>query len=256
MINIENVKKEFKNYVSNYNPNNERISLKISHIARVAENSKILATKLNLTDEEINLAQAIGYFHDIGRFEQVKIANTFSDKESKINHGELGVKVLFENNLIRKFIKEDKYDNIIKTAILNHNKAKIDENLSEKELLFSKIIRDADKLDILYHIGLPINTMESIFWYKDFDIEKINEELIKELKEEHYLSYSKIQNNADVILVFYAYIFDLNFSDSLKIVLENKYLDKFANRVLNTFNSPKVKEQVTDILNFCNKHLC
>ena len=255
MINIENVKKEFKNYVSNYNPNNERISLKISHIARVAENSKILATKLNLTDEEINLAQAIGYFHDIGRFEQVRIANTFSDKESKINHGELGVKVLFENNLIRKFIQEDKYDNIIRIAILNHNKAKIDDNLSEKELLFSKIIRDADKLDILYHIGLPINTMESIFWYKDFNIEKINEQLIKELKEEHYLSYSKIQNNADVILVFYAYIFDLNFLDSLKIVSENKYLDKFTSRVLTTFNSKKIKEQVIDVLDFCKNYI-
>lgn len=36
MIDIENIQKEFKKYVSNYDPNNGRISLKIAHIARVA----------------------------------------------------------------------------------------------------------------------------------------------------------------------------------------------------------------------------
>lgn len=36
MIDIENIQKEFKKYVSNYDPNNGRIALKIAHIARVA----------------------------------------------------------------------------------------------------------------------------------------------------------------------------------------------------------------------------
>ena len=41
----------------------------------------------------------------------------------------------------------DQYDNIIKKAIYNHNKYKIEENLNDVELLHRKIIRDADKLD-------------------------------------------------------------------------------------------------------------
>lgn len=255
MIDIENIKKEFKKYVSDYNPENERIALKIAHIARVASNSRIIATNLNLTEEEINLAEAIGYFHDLGRFEQVRIANTFSDKESKINHGEMSVKVLFENDYIRDFIADNQYDEIIKKAVLNHNKPHIESNLSEKELLFSKIIRDADKVDILYTISIPEYSFDSIFWYKDFNLDEISEDIINDFKTEHYIYYSKIQNNADVILVFYAYIFDLYFPISLKIISENKYLDTFTARVFENFNSEKIHYQVKNALEECHKYL-
>ena len=43
--------------------------------------------------------------HDIARFEQVKRYHTFVDRNS-VNHGELGVKILFEEGLIRNFIEE------------------------------------------------------------------------------------------------------------------------------------------------------
>ncbi len=71
--------------------------------------------------------------------------------------------MLFEENLIKNFIEDDKYDYIIKTAVLNHNKGKIDEGLSEKEMLFSKIIRDADKLDIINNI-LLIEDFKIVFY--------------------------------------------------------------------------------------------
>ena len=130
MIDTIKVSKKFSEYVLNYEPTNPRIKLKIDHIKRVASNSKIISENLNLSDEEKNLAIAIGFFHDIGRFEQVRIANTFSDRESKINHGEMSIKVLFENDFIREFIEDKKYDEIIKKSILNHNKPCIDDNLT------------------------------------------------------------------------------------------------------------------------------
>ena len=83
--------------------------------------------------ENIELAKIIALLHDIGRFEQIKGFKEFDD--TKIEHAEFGVKVLFKDNLIRKFIKEEKYDNIIQKAIYNHNKYKIEENLNDIELL-------------------------------------------------------------------------------------------------------------------------
>ena len=139
----------FKEYVKDYNPNDGKIALKISHILRVTQKSRELAEELNLNEEDTDLAELIGLLHDIGRFEQVRIYNTFYDKDS-INHGEYGVKILFEDGLIRKFIKDDSYDEIIKKAILNHNRPRIEEGLSKRELMHAKIIRDADKLDIYY----------------------------------------------------------------------------------------------------------
>ena len=82
MIDIENAKKVFDEYVSNYDPTVGRIKLKIEHIKRVAENIKNIALEQGLDSEQIKLAEIIGLLHDIGRFEQVRLYDTFSDKIS------------------------------------------------------------------------------------------------------------------------------------------------------------------------------
>lgn len=123
MIDIIKAKKAFAEYVKNYDIKNDKIRLKVEHIERVSQTAKKLATKLELEDEDIKLAELIGLLHDIGRFEQLKQYNTFVDRNS-INHGEFGVHVLFneKDGIIRNFIEDKQYDDIIKKAILNHNK--------------------------------------------------------------------------------------------------------------------------------------
>ncbi len=253
MIDIIKAKNEFDKYASGYDPHQPRISLKINHIKRVAENSKTIAEGLNLPEEEVLLAEAIGYFHDIGRFEQVRISDTFSDRDSGINHAEKSVSVLFDDGKIRDFIPDDKYDNIIKMAVLNHNRAQIQNGLTEKELLFAKIIRDADKLDIFY--TLTIESFPAIFWYKDFNDEKISNIVMDEFKNQKLLEYKNIHNNADQIVVFYAYIYDFNFDNSLKIVRDKKYLDLFTERVFEYFKSPTVHLQMNEVIRIYRKYL-
>ena len=158
-------------YLKNYNPEDAQIKLKISHIYRVAELSKRLATMLNLSEEDILLAELIGLLHDIGRFEQIKNYHTFLDKES-IDHAEYGNKILFEDDLIRNFITEDKYDEIIKTAISNHNKPCISNDLTNYERLHAMIIRDADKTDI------PRDARTFCVSFAGYDKEKGHDDLI------------------------------------------------------------------------------
>ena len=129
MIDIEKAKKEFIEYVKQYDINNGRIRLKMTHILKVAEVSRLIASNLNLTEEQINLAELIGIFHDIGRFEQVRLYDTFSDKDSGLDHAAYSVKVLYEDGLIKRFLDTTKYDDIIKQAVYNHNKAKIDDSV-------------------------------------------------------------------------------------------------------------------------------
>ena len=151
MINITKAKKEFKKYVEKYDINNPKIKLKVAHIERTSRIAKKIAESLELQKEDIELAELIGLLHDIGRFEQVKRYGTFVDYLSE-NHAEIGVKILFEEGLIRNFIEDDKYDRIIKLAIINHNRDKkqITKNMSNREKLHVKLIRDSDKTDILY----------------------------------------------------------------------------------------------------------
>ena len=249
MINIEKANIEFDKYVSQYDANMGRIKLKIDHIKRVANMSKIIAENLQLSEEDVKLAELIGLFHDIGRFEQARIYNTFNDRES-FNHAELSVKVLFDQNLIEKFEVEEKYKKIIKLAVLNHNKAKIDKDLTDKELLFAKIIRDADKLDIYYTICEY--DFESIFWYSDFSCGPISKKIMDDFINEHFINYGDIKNNADQIPIFYAYIFDLYFDFSLNFLREKRYLEKFTDKVYDNFTNKDVKNQVKQILKISN----
>lgn len=252
MINVKKAYIEFDKYVSQFNPNEGRIKLKIDHIKRVAIMSKRIAQNLHLNEEQVNLAELIGLFHDIGRFKQAELYNTFNDRIS-VNHAELSVKILFDENLIENFNVEEKYIKTIKLAVLNHNKNKIDENLNDEEMLFARIIRDADKLDI-YHTICEYD-FQSIFWYSDFNCGSISDLIMNDFIKNHSVNYSCIKSNSDQIPIFYAYIFDFYFDFSLKFLKEKKYLDRFTYRIYDNFTNGTVKQQVKQILEICNGFL-
>ena len=151
MIDTQKVKEEFNKYVQNFDVTDDKIKLKKEHIERVVLLSKMIAQDLNLNDEQILLAEVIGYFHDIGRFKQVEEYDTFNDKIS-VNHAEYSVKVLFEDKLIEKFNIEEKYFDIIKKAVLNHNKDSIEEAKDKFENITSYTVSDIKNFSKNKHI--------------------------------------------------------------------------------------------------------
>ena len=249
-IDILKAKQIFKEYVKNYNPEDEKIKIKIAHIERVSQISKKLAENLKLSQEDIELAELIGLLHDIGRFEQVKRYNTFVDKDS-INHGEYGVKILFEDGLIREFIKNDKYDRIIKLAILNHNKADIEKGLTKRENLHARIIRDADKTDIFS--VLTTGDKEAIWEKADLSNDIITDEIYREFIQDKGIDYKDRKTSADILVSHFAYVYDFNFTESLKIIKENGYLEKLYKRF--TFKDKKTMERYNEIYEIAKKYL-
>ena len=245
MIDINNAQKNFLKYVQNYDLNNENIKRKEQHSLRVMAISKKIAEELKLSEEEIKLATLIGLLHDIGRFEQYTKWKTFSDRIS-INHGVLGSKILEENNFIRTFVTEIKYHEIIKKAIINHNKYQIDENLNETELLYSKIIRDADKIDILYEVADGI-------LMKDVDLRDlcISENYFRQFLSEKTIKITDEQNDLEKLILKIAFIFDLNFECSKKIIKEEKYIERILNRF--EFKNEKAINQIREIKTIIKK---
>lgn len=239
MVDINNAQKFFLEYVQNYDLNNENIKRKEQHSLRVMAISKKIAEELKLSEKEIKLATLIGLLHDIGRFEQYTKWKTFSDKIST-NHGVLGSKILEENNFIRTFVTENKYDEIIKKAIINHNKYQIDENLNETELLYSKIIRDADKIDILYEVADGI-------LMKDVDLRDlcVSENYFRQFHSKKTIKIADEQNDLDKLILKIAFIFDLNFECSKKIIKEEKYIERILNRF--EFKNEKAINQIREI---------
>ena len=238
---------EFKNYTSNYLDYGEMIQLKINHTLRVVEYCERIAKSLNLSEEEIELAKIIGLLHDIGRFEQWKVYNTFRDRDS-IDHGDYGVEILEKDNYLRKYIEDDKYDEIILNSIKYHNKYAVPEEFDEKNKLFAKLIRDADKIDILYL--RVIGELEV-----ELDDNPLNDSIYDALINKKSINRKDLKTKTDRLGVSLGFIFDINYKESFKILKEVKYFDKLIDLFKEKTNNEKLKEQLEEIRKVINNYI-
>ena len=242
----------FENYIKNFDMEDPDIKYKYYHSYRVMEKSKYLAKKLKLSEEDKFLAELIGLYHDIGRFEQDKLYNSFNDSK-EFDHADYGVKILFKDNLITKIPISEKYYKIINKAIKNHNKYEIEKNLNDRELLHAKLIRDADKLDILYSVS------EKLMIKKTIDLENseflVRDSITKDFYNKKQIKTSAIlgpKTNSEKIISFIALIFDLNFKESAKFLLDNNILENLYDNINNktayknyfTFANDYLKEMI------------
>lgn len=226
-IEKEHVKAEFSAYTAPYDIKDEKIALKIEHTYRVADLCEVIARNEGLTELDANLAWLIGMLHDIGRFEQVRQYGTFSDADS-VDHAELGADILFDEKkgIIRDFVRADIDDDVIEAAIRNHSRYRIDEKLEERQKLFARILRDADKIDILkVNVDFPLeaiyNTTKEIIRRADVTPE------VMDSFYEHHATLRKLKKTpVDHVVGHISLVFELEFEISLQIVMKQGYLDR------------------------------
>ena len=245
-INLEKVKEQFIKYTEKYDMKEEKIKAKQTHSLRVMEISKQIAEGLQLSQEEIELATLIGLLHDIARFEQYTQFKTYKDLES-FDHGDYGAKILQKD--IRKYIETEQYDEIIIKAVKNHNKFKIEEGLTDKETLFAKIIRDADKIDIYYQGVVR-------FWKgKEQEVENsiISEDVIEQIRNSSQTKRKLKETPIDNVMRVIAFIFDINFESSFKIMKKEDYINKILNRY--DMKDEYTKQQVEEIRQIVNGYI-
>lgn len=248
-IDLNKAQKEFLKYTEQFDLENENIKLKQLHSLRVMKISREIATMLGLNPNDIELATLIGLLHDIARFEQYTQFQTFRDLES-FDHGDYAIKILEKD--IRKYIETPKYDNIIKIAIKNHNKYQIEKGLKDRELLFAKIVRDADKLDILYEAV-------EMFWdgiENQINNSKISENILNQFKDNKQIKRDKNSSNVqsvDKVISVISFIFDMNFKESFKILEKEGYINKILDRF--DFKDKETKINIEEIRNIANKYI-
>ena len=224
-MNREIIKKTFTDYVKDYNAKDPKIALKIAHTFRVADISDCIARDIGLDDYDVDIAWTIGMLHDIGRFEQIRQYNTFIDSKS-VNHAEFGVSLLFDEGLIERFTIEKEIWNYIKSAIWNHNVYRLPDSLTEKELIFCKIIRDADKIDIIrVNYETP---MEDVYNTTSDELRnsKITDSVYKAFYEENAINHSLKKTGVDMLIGHISLVFELEYDISREILKEQGYLKK------------------------------
>jgi putative nucleotidyltransferase with HDIG domain len=245
MINIKKCEEIFDQYVKNYDFNNRKIYLKYYHTYRVANFCEEIAKSLNLSSDDILLAKLIGMLHDIGRFEQIRIYNTYNDLVS-VDHANLGVEVLLENNFIDKFIENNADKEIVLKAVSNHNKFAIEDNLDERTEMFCKIIRDADKLDII-----------EIFVNQTLIIEEnageISLKVMNSLEQNETVKNIDVTSKLDDYLQKVALIYDFNYGYSINHIYSKKLITNLIDIIIE--RNQQAKEKLIIVKEIVNRYL-
>lgn len=250
MININQATEEFTKYTHSFDMNNPLLKYKHEHSLSTMKRSKQIAISLRLSKEDVELAELIGLLHDIGRFYQLTKYNNWADVDTE-NHGSLAVQYLFEQGNIRKYISNNEDDHIIKVAVANHNLFQIEAGLSERELLHAKIIRDADKLDILYQLSMS-NTNN--FENKCHKHEYIRKNIYNEVLKGNPLRFAQGMNNVERSICIYGYISDIYFPYTRQEILDNNYYQQVL-AIDKEYLNNKTYEQVLVLAKNANERL-
>jgi HD superfamily phosphohydrolase len=243
------LKNWFADYVSGYytadSEYNRAIRLKEEHTKRVCDNIVMLGKSLNISEQEMLLAETMALLHDIGRFKQYAIYGTFNDMDS-VNHARLGLQQIGIHKILRIFSKYEK--RLIAKAVAYHNVAVLPNVEDKKILFFMRLLRDADKLDIwkvvidYYHereknpnttieLGLP-------------DEHTCSPKILQALMEHRLARIEDLKTLNDFKLLQIGWVFDLNFVPSFQTVQNRKYVEQIASTLP---QSKEVKEAVKQV---------
>ena len=223
------------------------ILIKEKHTGYVTSACVELAEYLKLPEHDVRLSEIIGLFHDVGRFRQYSIYRTFNDADSE-DHGDLGMKVIGELDFFKKLSPED-YE-IVKFAIQNHNKKDIAPCDDERKILFAKIIRDADKLDI-YRVLEPYldqaNADKMPNFIKGKDNPEVSPDFVENFVAGNQADYRKIRTNGDRKIVRLMWIYNINFAWTMKKIVERGYIEKI---IAHLPKNEKIEEGIQRVWDF------
>lgn len=253
---VADLKSWFDNYVSTFNCTDKELQrnivIKKEHTERVTHEIINIGRELRLNDSELSLAEIIALFHDIGRFEQYDRYRTFSDHKSE-NHAELGIEILKRNDVLGML--EDAVQKLIFCSIKYHNYISLPSAETETCLFYARLIRDADKLDIL-------NVVTGYYHRKNgkrntaLELELpetpgISREVYKALVNRKIVNMKHVRNINDIKLLQAGWIYDINFKPTFDLIAKRGYMESLRDSLPDT---AEIKEIFKIIMAYIEIH--
>jgi hypothetical protein len=225
---------------------NTNLKLKEDHSRRTCNEMRYLTEELSLSDNQRRVAELIALFHDIGRFRQFVRHRTYNDTRSE-DHCLLGLKVLRETRVLEWVEKEEKQ--LIEKAIEYHGQKRLPSNLSGECLLFSQLIRDADKLDVFYLVT------EGYKRYKEnqdkfnlgmelADEPRYSKQILEDTLRGQLVDYSRLRTLNDMRLLQLGWVYDVNFTATLKRMRQCRFLEQIIDFLPRTEEIERLKAKI------------
>ena len=191
-------------YVDTYRGQNgvlpPMMQLKLVHTRKVVEAACAIAKGEGFDAPTARACEAAALLHDTGRYEQLRVYNTFRDFDS-VDHAVFSHDIVKEKGWLDGW--EDK--DAILAAVLYHNRREIPEGLDPLTLACSRTVRDADKLDIFRVLEDQIATTDwrhdaKAFWNLPTTAAP-NPVVAEAIREGRPVDYQNIKSLADFVLI-------------------------------------------------------
>jgi len=250
---LASFKKWFSDYVATFyaqaRMDNEIIKLKEEHTKRVCSEIVMLGQALNLPEEEMLLAETMALFHDLGRFKQYATFGTFEDARSE-NHAALGLRELAREDVLS--VCSDAERSLMTKAIGYHNARALPTDEDKGTLFFSRLLRDADKLDIwqifIEYYGSPCKQQNAMIVWGLPDEPRCSPKIVNALLRQEMADTRHMETLNDYKLLQMSWVFDINFAPTFEAVEERRYVQKIAATITPGLQVEAMIETVLDHL--------
>ncbi len=250
LIDLENFFYEYADgFISNDIIHNRPFLMKKEHTRRVCLEIARLSEQLSLSREEKLFAKAAGLLHDIGRFRQYKEHGTFLDAKS-VNHAALGCEVIKQEHIL-DFCTE-KEQQLLLNLVFFHNVFALPKDLDKHNIFLLKLLRDADKLDIWevvtdHYLSYDFKNDKFISLGLKND-DKFSSKVLESIFKGHVVENKFVKRLNDLKLLQISWVFDLNFTQSIKRIQEKGCLEKIFSTFPETEEIEKVVKYVRDYI--------
>ena len=230
---------------------NVNIKMKEDHSRRVCGEMLYLADELALGGNQRLLAETIALFHDVGRFPQFIKYRTYNDQRS-VNHCLLALDVLTKGKVLLSLPADER--EIIETAIKSHGDKELAGDLTGDTLMLSKMIRDADKLDI-YSVFTQAcsqqrdNPADFLLEIEFPDEPRYTPEVLESILSGQRIDYKKLQTFNDMKLCVLGWVYDVNFPATLKRIKQRRRLEAIFDYLPDNEDIAKVREKIFTYVN-------
>jgi hypothetical protein len=229
---------------------NANLELKKVHTDFVVGEVRYIAAGIGLDENDSLIAETVGLFHDVGRFEQFSKYLTYSDAKS-IDHSELAAEILEEKGVLDGLCSAEK--GVILSAVRYHGRKDLPDELDERTLMHCRVVRDADKLDIFR--VLEEKYLQFINDSEDFNLELeypdepwYSDCIVEAILDERQVHYNEIKTLNDMKLLILAMIFDVNFQPTLKRIREKGCVEAFIEMLPEDDTIYKVRTKILDYI--------
>ncbi len=247
----------FVNYVKQFytgnSEHNYNITMKYEHSIRVCKEIIDIGKTLSLNRRLLYVAEITALLHDIGRFEQYIRYGTFVDKMSE-DHATLGIRIISEEGILDGI--DDKKSNTVLSVIGYHNKVEIPSDLTGECLILAKLLRDADKIDIL-------NVVTNYYYRENekkndaielglSDMSNVSDKIMEDIRAERVAKIEYMKTLNDLKALQMSWVFDVNFVKTFQIIKERRYLEKIRDSLS---DNRKAREIYSTINSYLEKNL-